>query len=89
MEDIFLGQIVHSKAGRDKGRYFIVVSIVDANYVLVVDGDLRKISNPKRKKIKHLVFHDKVANEIQTDLEQNNELIDSQFKKCLQSMGLL
>jgi large subunit ribosomal protein L14e len=89
MEDIFLGQIVHSKTGRDKGRYFIVVSIVDANYVLIVDGDLRKIDNPKKKRIKHLVFHDRIATEIQADLEQNKQLIDSQFKKCLQSIGLL
>lgn len=89
MEGITLGQIVHSKAGRDKGRYFIIVDIVDDNYVSVVDGALRKIDNPKKKKIKHLVFHDIIADEIVADLMIGKPIIDSQFRKGLQSRNLL
>ena len=37
---VSLGQIVYSIAGRDRGRYFIVVDIIDDNYVLISDGDL-------------------------------------------------
>jgi ribosomal protein L14E/L6E/L27E len=43
-----------SKAGRDKGKYFIVLKVVDENFVLVADGDMRKVDNPKLKKCKHL-----------------------------------
>ena len=28
-----LGQLVCSKAGRDKGKYFIILDIIDDNYV--------------------------------------------------------
>ena len=48
-----LGQIVFSKCGRDQGKPFIIVSIED-EYVYLVDGDLRKVDNPKLKKKKHV-----------------------------------
>ncbi len=50
--DILIGQFVKSKAGRDKDRIFIIIEIVDEVYVRIVDGDLRRIESPKRKKIK-------------------------------------
>lgn len=48
-----MGCIVQSLAGRDKGNLFLVVG-VEENYVYLVDGDIRKVENPKRKKIKHV-----------------------------------
>lgn len=89
MEGIALGQIVHSRAGRDKGRYFIVVGLIDENYVLIADGDLRKINSPKKKKVKHLVFHDKYATDIVEKLNSNQRITDADLRKTLQSMGLL
>ncbi len=53
MADIVKGSVAVSKAGRDKGRFFLVVS-VENDYALIADGDLRKLDNPKRKKLKHL-----------------------------------
>ena len=87
MEDITLGQLVHSKAGRDKGKYFIIIDILDNDYVMLVDGDLRKLGNPKKKKIKHLVFHDVIAEEITKALKEKQSIIDSQIRKCLQSIN--
>lgn len=89
MEDVALGQIVHSKAGRDNGKYFIVVGIINDNYVLIADGDLRKINDPKKKKVKHLVFHDKIAENIKNMILENKRITDSDLKKSLQTMGLL
>jgi large subunit ribosomal protein L14e len=89
MEGITLGQIVHSKAGRDKGKYFIVVNIVDDDYVLIVDGKLRKIDNPKKKKIKHLVSHNIVTEDILTSIKSNKRITDAELRKSLQSIELL
>jgi large subunit ribosomal protein L14e len=89
MEGIALGQIVHSRAGRDSGKFFIIVGIVDDNYVLLADGDLRKINSPKKKKVKHLVFHDKLAEDVQQSLLENKRITDADLRKSLQSMGLL
>ena len=48
-----VGQVVISKAGRDKGDVFIVFNI-NGEYLYLVDGRSRLLKNPKKKKIKHI-----------------------------------
>ena len=48
-----VGDIVLSKKGRDKGKYFLVVRIVD-NIAYIVDGKNRKVTALKKKNVKHL-----------------------------------
>lgn len=50
-----IGQIVSSKAGRDK-NYFMVIVKEDDLYVYVCDGKERPLERPKRKNVKHLQF---------------------------------
>jgi len=45
MEEL-IGRLVKSKAGRDKGRLFLILQIIDEHYVFIADGDLR----PQRKR---------------------------------------
>ena len=47
--DFVKGQLVRSKAGRDKTRTLAVLA-VEEQMLLLADGDLRKLDNPKRKK---------------------------------------
>ena len=49
-----VGSVVYSRAGRDEGRFYVVFEIVDDSFVTIVDGDVRKLAKPKKKKIKHL-----------------------------------
>ena len=51
--EIRRGNIVFSKAGRDKG-YPLVVTDLCEGYAFVADGGMRKLENPKKKKLKHL-----------------------------------
>ena len=51
---IQVGSIVESKAGRDAGRLFIVVEEVDADFVMIANGGLRKLDRLKKKRRKHL-----------------------------------
>lgn len=81
-ETIALAQIVKSKAGRDKGRVFIVTEIVDESYVHVVDGDLRRVDHPKRKKIKHLQVEDTILREL-VEAVKTGSLQDAQVRKTL------
>jgi len=48
-----INRIVFSKRGRDKGKAFVVVN-ADNEYVYLVDGRLRTLDKPKKKKIKHV-----------------------------------
>ena len=47
--DIKKGSIVRAKAGRDKGSFFIVVS-VDCNFAFIADGKRRRLEKPKMKR---------------------------------------
>ena len=77
------GVIVASKAGRDAGRSFVILKVVDDQYVLIADGELRKVQNPKRKQLRHLSIRPYVAQEIRQCLEQQKLLTDSDVRKAL------
>jgi ribosomal protein L14E/L6E/L27E len=55
-----IGTIVISKAGRDKGRYAVVVGY--DGYALIADGKERPLANPKRKNPKHITLTDQTVN---------------------------
>lgn len=50
-----IGQVVLSKAGRDKDKPFVITGF-DENYVLISDGKERKLEKAKKKNPKHLQF---------------------------------
>lgn len=50
--------IVKATAGRDSGRYFVILKNED-RFVFIADGKTRKLESPKRKNIKHLKLTDK------------------------------
>lgn len=52
--NITQGTVVIAKAGRDKGRAFAVIQVLDDRTVLIADGKSRPIERPKRKNIIHL-----------------------------------
>lgn len=80
-----IGKIVCSKAGRDKGKFFIILSVLDDKYVYICDGDLRTVERPKKKKVKHLNFTNSVAEEIRNLLISNKRINSATIRKFLQS----
>ena len=54
MTEYNVGDIVLALAGRDEERTFVVVGIIDENYVYIADGKSRKADSPKKKKIRHI-----------------------------------
>ena len=51
--DFVKGQLVRSKAGRDKNRTFAVMA-VEGQILSLADGSLRTVSRPKAKKMRHV-----------------------------------
>lgn len=83
------GTVVRSKAGRDTGRYFIVVAAVDEQYVMICDGDLRRLANPKKKKLKHLQVKPVSIPTIKEKLLKGSvsDLYDAEIRKNLEGLG--
>ncbi len=48
-----IGMLAKSKAGHDKGHIYVIIEI-DETYVYLVDGKIRTLDNPKKKKRKHV-----------------------------------
>lgn len=84
--DISLGQLVKSKAGRDKDRLFIIIGIIDDQYVTIVDGDLRRVETPKRKKIRHLSKINRVSEAVLQAM-QSGELANPLVRREIESLG--
>ena len=80
--------LVKVTAGRDKDKYFAVISKEDNNYLNICDGRRRKIKNPKKKKIKHLENLNYSLNLIKEKLERGNEISNSDIKKSIRE-GLI
>lgn len=84
MEDWQIGQVVKSKAGRDKGRVFVVIGKFDDQHFLVTDGDLRKIEKPKKKKIKHLQKYNDIIWQIKEKIQNGDKLTNEEIRKFLE-----
>lgn len=82
-----IGRVATSRAGRDKGRSFIITSVVDAEYVLLADGRLRRMDRPKKKKLRHIKLHEACAEEIRYKLEEGKQVTDAEIRKSLLILG--
>lgn len=80
--DINVGQIVKSKAGRDKDKVYLILDIVDSSYVTVVDGRLKKLENPKKKKIKHLMIYNHVIDDL-SEKKDSKEVNNAYIREVL------
>jgi ribosomal protein L14E/L6E/L27E len=74
------GQIVYSKAGRDKQEIFIIFDILD-DFVFLVNGKSRKIDKPKKKKIKHIQKTNYISQIIKEKIKDNLLILDSDLRK--------
>ncbi|MBN2852448.1 MAG: KOW domain-containing RNA-binding protein [Clostridia bacterium] len=81
------GSVVISNAGRDKGRKFITLAKeVDENYIYISDGNLRKIENPKKKKLKHVIITGRVIEKLAIKLEQGKPLQNAEIFKEIRKL---
>lgn len=81
------GRVVLSTQGRDAGRCFVVRDVIDEQFVLLCDGDTRKLNHLKKKKVKHLHAKPLKMDSMQ-QLQEENRLKDSDIRTFLSENGL-
>ena len=81
------GRVVLSRSGRDAGKYFVILRVIDENYVLLCDGQLRKLANPKKKKLKHLAIKPECIDSLREKLLNDKRIFDSEVRSALESAG--
>lgn len=85
MQEIKIGQLVISKAGRDKGNHFLVIELAKG-YVYLVDGKTRRIDQPKKKKIKHIQPTHWLSHEIAQVVESYDKLSNADVQKEIKAL---
>ena len=85
MEDIRPGQLVRSKAGRDKGEHYLVYAVIDKAQVLLVDGRKRTMARPKKKNRAHLQQYGKTVDF--DAISVAGKLTDSQIAATLKELA--
>ena len=81
-----VGRVVFSKAGRDAG-HFVVVAVLDKDHVAIAYVCQRKVYNPKKKKIKHLVAKPEILEEIREKIFAKKRIFDSEVRNKLDAIG--
>lgn len=81
--------MVFSQNGRDRGRAFVVVGVPEQNYILIADGNLRKIEKPKKKNLRHIkVSHmvlDQICETINKGERPDNSIIKNNIRSILEN----
>ncbi len=81
-----IGRVVTSTQGRDRKRTFVVTGLPEEGYVLMSDGDTRKLDRPKKKKTKHLRARP-IVMAAYTQLLSEHRLKDSDVRGFLKEQG--
>ncbi len=84
-----IGRLALSTAGRDKGRIFMILDIIDEQYVYIVDGELRTKERPKKKKLKHLKLYPEVLPVIVEKLKEGKKVFDAEIRSAIRSSNSL
>ena len=80
-----IGGICQSTQGRDKDRYYLIREIYPDGSVGLVDGNFRKLADPKKKNLKHLRLLPEKAEAIAAKLIEGRQVFDTEIFSALKS----
>lgn len=78
-------ELVKSIAGRDLGNVYLIKEILDKDYVLLIDGKAKTISNPKKKKIKHITSLGVVEESLHKTFNDKSKTNDGVIRKIVKN----
>lgn len=80
------GRLVVSTAGRDRGKFYLVLEKAPDNRVYVIDGEIRRVANPKRKNDRHLRPYPEIAGEINQRVKAGLKVTDTDVQRALKEI---
>jgi ribosomal protein L14E/L6E/L27E len=81
VNEFIIGGYVVSTAGHDSGKYYVIFQ-KDSEYVYLVDGRIRTIDRPKKKKIMHVRMLDQL-NQILVDKVIDKSVKNEEIKRAI------
>lgn len=80
-----IGGICQSTQGRDKDRYYLIKLIYADGAVGVVDGNFKKLAEPKKKNLKHIRLLPVKAEAIAAKLADGRQVFDTEVYSALKT----
>ncbi|WP_096186233.1 KOW domain-containing RNA-binding protein [Evansella halocellulosilytica] len=75
-----VGELVRILNGRDKDKFACVIEIIDDRFVLIADGDKRKVDRAKRKNIQHIERLNIVASEVKNSIVETGRVTNAKLR---------
>lgn len=85
MERVQAGMAAISMAGHDRGHLYLILKM-DGDYAYLVDGSLRTIDRPKKKKLMHMQVIKSVPESFRDSI--NREYKNEEIKRILKSLRM-
>lgn len=76
------GMLAYSKAGHDKGTLYVIID-TSPEYVYLVDGILKKLDCPKKKRVKHIQIINEIPESITKLVESGKKVTDEDIKRAI------
>ncbi len=86
MNEFKIGDYAISAAGHDSGKYYVIIQ-ADHEYVYLVDGKIRTLNNPKKKKIKHIKKLNR-SNQNLAEKVMNKTVKDEEIKRAIKLLQI-
>jgi len=77
-----IGMFARSLAGHDKNKLYLIIQAED-EYVYLVDGKIRTLDRPKKKKRKHIQIDYQVLEFVKQKIESGQMLRDEDIKRAI------
>lgn len=84
MNEFIIGGYAISSAGHDVGKRYVIFRI-DGEYVYLVDGRIRTLNHPKKKKMMHLRVTEQ-PDSFLAEKVKNNTVKNEEIKRALKLM---
>ena len=81
------GGIAISTQGRDEGRYYLIKEVLPGGYILVCDGNYKKLASPKKKSLKHVRLLPDCIPSIAAKFESGGKVFDSEVYSALKAFN--
>jgi len=82
-KQVYLGQMVKARAGRDIGRNYVIVGKIGSSGILVADGRSRRLIRPKKKNIRHVDTLKYIDGDVAAKLQSGAQVTDEDIRRAL------
>lgn len=82
MERFEVGMLAKALAGHDLGKIYVIMD-VDEEYVYLVDGKIRTVDKPKKKRKKHVQLIKETSQTLIEKIQSNQKIQNEDIKRVI------